>query len=69
MRITFFWPHITKMNVGFRVTLTQKGLSFDQHSPKCLTENKQTIKSFNLKSTKIERLPSDINCMRQSEGE
>ena len=35
----------------------------------CLAENKQTIKSFNFKSTRIDRLPLDINCICQSEGE
>ena len=48
------------------VTLTQKGLSCGQHSPGCLTENKQTIKSFSFKNTKIDRLPSDINWRRMN---
>ena len=34
-----------------------------------MLDRKQAIKSFNIKSTQIERLPSDINCMCQSEGE
>ena len=64
------YVHITKnVSGGYIVTLMQKGLSCGQHSPRCLTENKQTIKSFNFKRTKIDRLPSEINCMCQSEGE
>ena len=65
--ITFFGYTLPKTCIG--VTLTQNGLSCGQHSPRSLTENKETIKSFNLKITKINKLLSDINCMYQSKEE
>ena len=46
VHITFFGCTLPKMCA--RVTFTQKGL----HFPRCLIENKQTIKSFNFKSAK-----------------
>ena len=54
LRAHYVFPaaHYQKCGGG-GATLTQKGLSCGQHFPRCLTENKQTIKSFNFQSTNI----------------
>ena len=67
MHISFFSYTLSKTCAG--VTLKQKGLSGYHDSPRCLTVYKQTTKSFNFKNTKIDRLPSERDCMCQSEGE